>query len=162
MINQPTFKSQSHETPSREGYKTTKVPQSFHRSWIKTTSASMVIITLALTAHICHGEKLSAQRCTTLKSATNTNYSKPYSKHVALHFPLFTMVDIKTAHCWLHPHTHTQTSTFENQPAAQRGPTSSDGLRIQNWILKRWANLHTGQELLRRASLLKIRSSQGV
>ena len=97
MINWPTFKTKSHKTPSREGNRPAETPQSFHRSWIKTTSASMVTVTLALTAHICHGEKLSAQYCTTLRSVTKT--SSFHSNQVALRSPLFTMVDIKAEHC---------------------------------------------------------------
>ena len=152
MINWPTFKTQSHDTPSWEGnkptettlsfhqsrtkttiagMKPTETPRRFHQSQTKTTIPGMVIVTLALTAHLCHGEKLSAQRCATLISVTKTSYSEPQSNQVALHTPPFAMVVIKAAHCWPHSRTHTHTKTFEIQPTTQRRPTSSDGLQIQ-------------------------------
>ena len=89
--NWPTFKTQSHEIP-RGRTKLTKAPRSYHRSQIKTASANMVTITLAFTAHICHREQLSTQRCPTLRSTTKTNSSKPHSKQVAFNSPLFMMV----------------------------------------------------------------------
>ena len=113
--NWPTFKTQSHKTPKRKDNEQTKAPQSYHQSQIKTAIANMVTITLAFTAHMCHGEQLSNQCCPTLRSTAKTNSSKPHSKQVAFNSPLFMMVDTKTSHAYPYFHNHTQTKTFENQ-----------------------------------------------
>ena len=139
----PTIHWPTHKTPSREGNKPTETPRRFHRSQTKTTIAGMVIVTLAFTAHLCHGEKLSAQRCATLRSVTKTSCSKPPSNQVVLHTPPFAMVVIKTARCW--PHSRTQT---------QKRPTSSDELQIQRWSLKRGPTSMRNKQLLRRTLLL--------
>ena len=120
MTNWPTFATQSHETPSGEGTGLTKVPQRYHQSQIKNTSANIVTITLVFTAHICHGAQLSTQRCSTLRSTIKTNLPKPHNKQAAFNAPLFMMVDTKTVHCWPYSHTHTQTKTFGNQSSTQR------------------------------------------
>jgi hypothetical protein len=154
--NWPTFKTQSHKTPKGEGTKLTKAPQSYRQSRIKTASANMVTITLALSAHIFHREQLSTQRCPTLRSTDKTNSSEPHSKQVAFNSPLFMMVDTKTAHACPYFHNHTQTKTFENQFSTQRGPTSRYGFQIQNWILMCWAIHHPGQSITKETLLLKI------
>jgi hypothetical protein len=67
--------TQSPETPSEEciGHGCSTRLRSSHQSRIKTTSENMIIITLAFTAHCCHGEQLSTQLCTALKLITKTN-----------------------------------------------------------------------------------------
>ena len=141
MINWPTFKTQSHETPSGEGTGPAKVPRSYHQSRIKTTSANMVTITLAFTAHIGNGEQMSTQHCQPWRSNTQTNFSEPHNKQVAFNSPPFKVVDTKTGHCWQHKlpqeatttyaHTHTLTNTLEIQMSTQGGLTSRDGFRFQ-------------------------------
>jgi hypothetical protein len=146
----PTIHWPTHKTPSREGNKPTKTPRRFHQSRTKTTIAGMVIVTLAFTAHLCHGEKLSAQRCATLRSVTKASCSKPPSNQVVLHTPLFAMMVIKTARCWPHSRTHSHPKTFEDKQTTQKRPTSSDELQVQSWSLKRWANIHKEQAITKK------------
>ena len=122
MINWPASTTQSHETPSGEGTGPAEVPRSYHQSRIKTTSANMVTITLAFTAHICNGERMSTQHCPTLRSNTKTNFSKPHNKQVAFNSAPFKVVYTKTGHRGQHKllreatttyaHTHTRTNTL--------------------------------------------------
>ena len=98
--NWPTLTTQAPQTPSGEGIGQAKVPQCSHQNQIKTTSANMITITLAFTAHICHGEQLSTQCCPELRLTTKTNFLESHNKQVAFNSLLFMMVDTKTVHCW--------------------------------------------------------------
>jgi hypothetical protein len=67
--------TQSPATPREEciGHGCSIRLRSSHQSRINTTTANMFIITLAFTAHCCHGDQSNTQLCTTLKLATKTN-----------------------------------------------------------------------------------------
>ena len=131
----------------------------------------MVTITLAFTAHICNREQMSTQHCPTLRSNTNTNSSKPHNKQVASNSAPFKVVDTKTGHCWQnklpqeattpYAHTCTQTNTLEIQMSTQGGPTSRDGLRLQNWRLTRWASHHPGQSITKEVTATKDKIKSG-
>ena len=112
MINWPTFTTQSHETPSGEGTGPAKAPQSYHRSQIKNTSANMVTITLAFTAHISNGERMSTQHCQPWRSNTKTSFSKPHNEQVAFNSAPFKVVDSKTGHCGQHKLLREATTTY--------------------------------------------------
>jgi hypothetical protein len=55
------------------------------------------------------------------------------------------MMTIKTACGRSHYRSHSHAKTFDDKPTTQKRTTSSDGLQIQSWSIKRWANIHTKQ-----------------
>ena len=67
--------TQSPETTREEciGHGCATRLRSSHQNQVNTTTANMFIITLAFTAHCCHGEQSSTQLCTALKLVTKTN-----------------------------------------------------------------------------------------
>ena len=77
------------QDPKSGRYKPTETPRRFHRSQTKTTITGMSIVTLAFTAQLCQGKKLSAQRFATLIPVTKAGCSKPPINQVVLHTPLF-------------------------------------------------------------------------
>ncbi len=143
----PTIHWPTHKTPSREGHKPTKEPRRFHRSRTKTATIGMVIVALALIAHLCHGEKLSDQRYATLRSVTTTRCSKSSSNQVVFRTPLFAMMAIKISRCWSHSCSRYHAKTFYDKPTTQKRSTSSDELHIQGGSLKYWTNIHTKQTI---------------
>jgi len=107
----------------------------------------MVIVTLALIAHLCHGEKLSDQRYATLRSVTITSSSKSSNNQVVFHTPLFAMMAIKISRCWSHSCSRYHAKTFYDKTTTQKRSTSSDELHIQSGSLKCWTNIHTKQAI---------------
>ena len=143
----PTIRWPAHKTPSKDGHKPPKEPRQFHRSRIKTTTISMVIVTLTFIAHLCHGEELSDQRYATLRSVTKTTSFEPSSNQVILHSPPFAMMAIKTARGRSHSRPHSHAKTADDKPTTQKRTTPNDGLQIQSWSIKRWASIHTKQAI---------------
>ena len=129
MINWPTFTTQSHETPSREDTGPAEVPQSYHQSQIKKSSANMVTITLAFTAHVCNRERTSIQHYPALRLNTKTSFYEPHNEQGAFNSAPVKVVDLQTGHYWqhklsqeattAHAHPQTQTHTLENQVKTQ-------------------------------------------
>ena len=91
-----------HETPSGEGTRPAEVPQSYHQSQMKTTSANMVTITLVFTAHIFNKERMSTHHCQMLRSNTKMGFYEPHNEQGAFNSAPVKVVDLQTGHYWQH------------------------------------------------------------